>query len=94
MPEPEPEPEAKPEPEPEPAAPQVVSLPLSGAPREWNVWELERLARASTGEDVAKDEELSYLLVYLRGFATPDGTLSVDFDELVRESFGPLLVAR
>ena len=43
---------------------------------------------------MAKDEELSYLLVYLRGFATPEGTLSVDFDDLVRESFGPLLVAR
>ena len=71
-----------------------MTLPLSGAPREWNVWELERLARASTGGDVVKDEELSYLLVYLRGFATPEGILPVDFDELVRESFGPLLVAR
>ena len=91
---PEPAPEPEPEPQPEPAAPQVVALPLSGAPREWNVWELERVARANTGEDVAKDEELSYLLVYLRGFATPEGTLSVDFDELVRESFGTLLVAR
>ncbi len=84
----------EPEPEPEPEAPQVVALPLSGAPREWNVWELERLARAGSGGDVVKDEELSYLLVYLRGFATPEGTLSADFDELVRESFGPLLVAR
>lgn len=93
VPEPEPEPEP-PEPEPEPEAPRVVALPLSGAPREWNVWELERLARASSGGDVVKDEELSYLLVYLRGFATPEGTLPVDFDELVRESFGSLLVAR
>ena len=71
-----------------------MTLPLSGAPREWNVWELERLARANAGGDVVKDEELSYLLVYLRGFAAPEGTLPVDFDELVRESFGPLLVAR
>jgi hypothetical protein len=71
-----------------------VALPISGTPREWNVWELERLARANTGGDMAKDEELSYLLVYLRGFATPEGILSVDFDDLVRESFGPLLVAR
>jgi hypothetical protein len=58
------------------------------------VWELERLARASSGGDAEKDEELSYLLVYLRGFANPEGTLSVDFDDLVRESFGPLLVTR
>ena len=71
-----------------------MTLPVSGTPREWNVWELERLARANSGGDMAKDEELSYLLVYLRGFATPEGTLSADFDDLVRESFGPLLVAR
>ena len=71
-----------------------MTLPFSGTPREWNVWELERLARANSGGDMARDEELSYLLVYLRGFATPEGTLSVDFDDLVRESFGPLLVAR
>ena len=88
--EPEIEPELEPEPEPEP---RVVALSLSGTPREWNVWELERLARANTGGDAAKDEELSYLLVYLRGFATPEGSLPVDFDGLVRESFGPLLVA-
>jgi hypothetical protein len=91
-PEPAPEPELEPELEPEPE-PRVVALPLSGTPQEWNVWELERLARANTGGDAAKDEELSYLLVYLRGFATPEGTLPVDFDGLVRESFGPLLVA-
>lgn len=86
--------EPEPDPEPEPELPRVVALPISGTPREWNVWELERLARASSSGDVSKDEELSYLLVYLRGFATPEGTLSVDFDDLVRESFGPLLVAR
>jgi len=105
VPEPEPEPEAEPErpqlevvpepeAEPEPEPPRVVSLPLSGTPREWNVWELERVARSNTGRDAAKDEELSYLLVYLREFATAEGTLPVDFDGLVRESFGPLLTAR
>jgi hypothetical protein len=72
----------------------VVALPLSTVPREWNVWELERLARASAGADAFVDEERSYLLVYLREFATPEGTLPPDFDGLVRESFGELLAAR
>ena len=72
----------------------MVALPLSSAPREWNLWELERLVREHAGEDVAGDEERSYLLVYLREYATPEGTLPVDFDALVRESFGTLLAAR
>jgi hypothetical protein len=88
-PEPEPEPEQEPEPEPEPEPQRVVALPVSATPREWNVWELERLVR----ERGAEDEERAYLLVYLRDFATPEGTLPVDFDGLVRESFGELLTA-
>jgi hypothetical protein len=63
-------------------------------PQEWNVWELERLARARSGDDPLRDEEWSYLLVYLRDFASPDGLLPVDFDPLVRESFGELVAAR
>jgi fused signal recognition particle receptor len=94
VPEPEPELEPEPEPEPEPELPRVVTLPISATPREWNVWELERLARSNSGGDAAKDEELSYLLVYLRDFASAEGTLPVDFDALVRESFGPLLAVR
>src|SRR6266545_4733779 len=86
------EPEPEPEPEPVAAEPQrVVQLPVASGPQEWNLWELERLVRAHTGDDVAVDEERSYLLVYLREFATPEGTLPVDFDGLVRESFGELL---
>jgi hypothetical protein len=88
-PEPEPEPEQEPEPEPEPEPQRVVALPVSATPREWNVWELERLVR----ERGTEDEERAYLLVYLRDFATPEGTLPVDFDGLVRESFGELLTA-
>jgi outer membrane biosynthesis protein TonB len=99
-PEPEPEPEAprlevvpdpepQPEPEPEPEPERVVALPIAATPREWNVWELERLVR----ERGAEDEERAFLLVYLRDFATPEGTLPVDFDGLVRESFGELLTA-
>ncbi len=61
------------------------------SPRRWNLWELERLTRAVAGDDVVRDEERSYLLVYLRDFASPDGLLPEDFDLLVRESFGDLI---
>jgi hypothetical protein len=90
-----PVPEPEPEPEPAPALeePTVVPLPVSQAPREWNIWELERLVRESAGADIARDEERAYLLVYMREFATAEGTLPSDFDGLVRESFGDLLAA-
>jgi len=80
------------QPEPELAAepdPEVARLPLNGAPREWNVWDLERLAR--DGE--ARDGELAFLLLELRQFADADGRLPVSFDPVVRESFGELLYA-
>jgi hypothetical protein len=88
-----------PEPEPEPGQDddvrtpeRVVRLPLDAAePREWNVWELERLAQAAGGGDAARDEELTFLLLELRQFANADGQLSVDFDAVVRESFGELI---
>jgi len=91
---PPPEPEREPEPE-DAAVPElVVRLPLDGAePREWNVWELERLAQAAGGGDPARDEELAFLLLELRQFANADGQLSVDFDPVVRESFGELIYA-
>jgi hypothetical protein len=86
-PEPEPELEAEPE-EPDRV---VAFLPANDSPREWNLWELERAARDHGGNDVARNEERSYLLIYLREFAGPDGTLPADFDALVRESFGDVL---
>ena len=88
VPPPEPEPEEASAPEP------VVRLPRDGAePREWNVWELERLAQAAGGGDPARDQELAFLLLELRQFANADGQLSVDFDPVVRESFGELIYA-
>ena len=60
-------------------------------PREWNLWELESLTRAGGGGDPAVDEERNYLLMYLREFANADGALPVDFDGLVRDSFGDLI---
>ena len=60
-------------------------------PRRWNLWDLERLARDEAQNDPLRYEEWSYLFVNLRQFATPDGSLPLEFDDLVRESFGELL---
>jgi hypothetical protein len=72
-------PQAAPPPEPEP----VVTAP----PREWNLWELERAVREA-GE---RQEEWGALLIHLREFANADGDLPLEFDTLVRESFGDVL---
>jgi hypothetical protein len=85
---PPPEPEAEPEEEPT----TVIPFPAAPAsPREWNLWELERVARDHASGDVARDEERAYLLMYLREFAGPDGVLPADFDGLVRDAFGDVL---
>jgi hypothetical protein len=63
---------------------------VASAPRElvrWNVWSLERLAR-----DHPNAEELEYLVVSLREFADSHGELPPDFDPLVRDSFGDVLL--
>jgi hypothetical protein len=87
-PEPEPEPEREPEPQP---ARVVAFIPANDSPREWNLWELERAAREHATDDVVRNEERSYLLMYLREFAGPDGILPTDFDGLVRDAFGDVL---
>lgn len=87
-----PDPSPSPEPiliRPKFEAPEAVP----DAPREWNLWELERLARATAGSDAARDEERGYILMYLRDFANADGALPADFDVVVRESFGDVLDA-
>jgi hypothetical protein len=98
VPEPEPQPEPAPAPAPAPVAPPepqtVVPIGVSAMPRQWNLWELERLTRENAGEDVARDEERQFLLMYLREFADSDGQLPIDFDGLVRDSFGELVGAR
>ena len=99
VPTPPPEPETELEPSPEPTRPEPVPetarvlafTPGNDAPREWNLWELERVAREHAGEDVAQAEERAYLLMYLREFAGPDGVLPADFDGLVRDAFGDVL---
>jgi hypothetical protein len=52
------------------------------------------MARVHGADDPIRGEELGFLLVHLREFANPDGVLPVEFDELVRESFGDLLAGR
>jgi hypothetical protein len=69
----------------------VATLPPPVEPREWNLWELERRVREGVGGDPIRDEERGYLLMYLREFANPEGTLPRDFDQLVRESFSDVL---
>jgi hypothetical protein len=78
---PPPPPEPEPEPEPVPV--------ITGPPREWNVWELQRAVREAADDD--RHEEWGALLIYLREFANADGDLPLEFDGLVRESFAPLL---
>jgi hypothetical protein len=73
-----------PEPEPEPL--------VTGPPREWNLWEVHRAVRDAQDEE--RREEWSALLIHLREFANPDGDLPVEFDGLVRESFGAVLVGQ
>ena len=88
--------EASPNP---PAAPpsrkpetRVVSLPQrTHVQRQWNIWDLERLARAEASAHPERRDEWAFLFVHLRQFANADGELPVEFDSLVRESFGSLL---
>lgn len=89
-PQPEPEPEREPASEPERARVPEPEPEQSLAPREWNIWELQHLVRERP--DDGRHEEWAALLASLRDFARVDGTLPGDFDELVRDSFGELLV--
>ena len=57
--------------------------------RSWNLWELDRLARAANGD--TRSEERRLLLLHLREFADSSGQLPVEFDPLVRDVFGPKL---
>jgi hypothetical protein len=94
VPAPQPGPVVEREAEPVPAVETTNVLPFTSpnhAPREWNLWELERAARDHIGDDLARVEERSYLLMYLREFAGPDGVLPADFDGLVRDAFGDVL---
>jgi hypothetical protein len=88
---PEPKPKPKPEPEPVPEPEPEAESPPAEPPREWSIWELQRLIRDRP--DDARQEEWAALVHSLRDFARADGTLPVEFDELVRDSFGSILGA-
>jgi hypothetical protein len=92
---PEPEGEQEEMEEPEPEEP-VVALPQAAhrRPDGWNVWDLEQRAQEEAGRDPDRDEEWNALLIYLRDYARPDGTLPPEFDSLVQESFGELISRR
>jgi hypothetical protein len=63
----------------------------TGQRQRWNVWELDQLVQQHAGVDVARDDERTFLLQYLREYADGSGLLPPEFDELVRESFGDVL---
>lgn len=63
----------------------------SGPARAWNIWDLQRIARETSGDE--RHDEWSALLMHLREFANADGELPVEFDGLVRESFAGVLEA-
>lgn len=90
---PEPERELVPELESVPEPMLDVAIYDEDDEREWNLWELERLASERQGEDPARDEEWAFLPMYLRDFANPDGALPVDFHTLVRDSFSDLIAS-
>ena len=56
--------------------------------RRWNVQGLERLAEELAVSDPARANERAFLVRYLAEFADADGLLPLDFDEVVRKSFG------
>ena len=91
---PEPPPAAPSSP-PVPSAPEPQSVvefrPRTIQPREWNLWDLERIAREEAAVHPERRDEWAFLFVHLRQFATADGALPAEFDGLVRESFGGLL---
>jgi hypothetical protein len=60
--------------------------------REWNLLDLERLARGEDRRTPEPAEDRSYLFLNLRQFAASGGALPREFDGLLRDSFGALLV--
>jgi hypothetical protein len=79
---------------PEETAVVRMSSRRSPEPQQWNVWDLEAIARQDARSHPARRDEWSYLFVHLRQFADAEGTLPREFDALVRESFGDMLEAR
>jgi hypothetical protein len=94
IPPPAPEPTASPPPAPEETSVVRMSSRRAPEPQQWNLWDLESIARQEARSHPARRDEWSYLFVHLRQFADAEGTLPSEFDALVRESFGEMLEAR
>jgi hypothetical protein len=90
-PRPEPQPVVEPAAAAPTAAPVVEFRPRTTEPRQWNLWDLERIAREEVREHPERRDEWSYLFLHLRQFAHADGSLPTEFDGLVRESFAGML---
>lgn len=69
--------------------PDAVEPAAADPVGEWNLWELERRARAYAGANAVR-EEWAATFRHLREFAKSDGRLPPQFDSLVRESFPEL----
>jgi hypothetical protein len=58
------------------------------------VWELERATQSDPSPDSDRAYERTVLLMFLRDYASSDGQLPPEFDELVRDAFSELLAVR
>ncbi|HSS73187.1 MAG TPA: hypothetical protein VLK53_06430 [Gaiellaceae bacterium] len=76
-----------------PRAPASPPRPPAGQRRRWNVFDLQNRASGIATTDPARQEEFTFLLLYLRELADVAGDLSEEFDEFVRESFPELVAA-
>jgi hypothetical protein len=74
---------------PQPGAPPLPQESRASAGGRWNVWALERLASERLSKE--SDYERSLLLVYLRDFASSDGTLPPEFNGFVESTFPDLI---
>jgi glucose dehydrogenase len=63
----------------------TASAPVADGEKQWSIWTLDRVARETS------DAELRFLVLSLQEYADSDGMLPLQFDPLVRESFGELL---
>ena len=88
---PEPEPEPQPELELERAVRHRITVEVG---HQQAITGAQELTGVKVAMNAVRDEERTFLLMYLREFAGPDGLLPDDFDSLVRDSFGDLVGAR
>jgi hypothetical protein len=82
-------PKRPPQEAPPPTAAELAAPTHTNGADGWNLWDLERRARAHAGTG-AVPEEWAATFRHLREFARSDGRLPSQFDSLVRETFPEL----